>query len=52
MISLEALMILGVGLALWILYGVFKSDWVIVSANSIGCGLVVTLLIFKARDSR
>jgi MtN3 and saliva related transmembrane protein len=51
-LSFKTLIILGVGLALWILYGVIKRDWVVVFANCIGCGLVVTLLIFKARDSR
>jgi MtN3 and saliva related transmembrane protein len=50
-LSFRTLVILATGLGLWILYGVFKGDWVIVVANSVGCGLVATLLSFKIRDA-
>ena len=35
-LSLKMLMSLTTGLVLWIAYGVFQSDWVIVAANSLG----------------
>ena len=33
------LIVLTTGLALWIGYGLLKSDWVIVAANSVGATL-------------
>jgi MtN3 and saliva related transmembrane protein len=38
------------GLALWIVYGLMRSDSVIIIANGIGAALVGTVLIFKLRD--
>lgn len=40
------------GLGLWILYGVLRSDWVIVSANAIGATLAAVVLGCKLRDMR
>jgi hypothetical protein len=34
------------------LYGVFKEDWAIIIANSVGCTLVGLLLVFKIRDTQ
>jgi MtN3 and saliva related transmembrane protein len=51
-LSFKTLIILAAGLGLWILYGVFQKDWVIVIANSVGCALVALLLAFKMRDTR
>ena len=38
------------GLVLWIIYGVLKSDWVIVLANVVGALLAGAVLCFKFRD--
>ena len=46
------LLALTTGLALWIVYGVLKSDWVIVAANSVGAALSSSVLVFKLRDLR
>ena len=50
-LSFKTLIILGIGLALWVLYGLLREVWVIVVANCIGCGLVMTLIAFKMRDA-
>ena len=49
-ISLKMLSALTVGLVLWVVYGVFKSDWVVVLANTVGALLAGTVLCFKFRD--
>jgi MtN3 and saliva related transmembrane protein len=49
-LSLKMLIALTTGLALWILYGLLKSDWVIVAANSVGALLSGSVLAFKIRD--
>ncbi len=49
-ISLKMLIALFSGLALWIVYGLMRTDWVIVVANGTGAALVGTVLIFKLRD--
>jgi MtN3 and saliva related transmembrane protein len=49
-LSLRTLVILGSGLALWIIYGAIKSDLVIMAANCVGLILVGALLAFKIRD--
>jgi MtN3 and saliva related transmembrane protein len=41
-----------VGLSLWIVYGIAKSDLVIAGGNSIGVSLNVILLILKMKYSR
>jgi MtN3 and saliva related transmembrane protein len=51
-LSLKMLLALTAGLALWIVYGVVKGDWVIVAANGIGAALSTSVLIFKIRDLR
>jgi MtN3 and saliva related transmembrane protein len=49
-LSLKMLLALFVGLALWIGYGVFASDFVI--ANALGAVLVAIVLACKLRDMR
>jgi len=49
-LSLTTLAVLGTGLALWVMYGAFRKDLIIVLANCIGLALVGTLLVFKLRD--
>ena len=51
-LSLKMLIALTSGLLLWIGYGLLKSDWVIVAANSVGAILSGSVLAFKIRDMR
>ena len=51
-ISLLMLIVLTSGLWLWTLYGILKSDWVIITANVVGGTLSLTILICKLRDMR
>ena len=51
-LSLHMLLVLTAGLLLWICYGLLKSDWVIVAANSVGATLSASVLAFKIRDLR
>lgn len=51
-LSLHMLVVLTTGLLLWIGYGLLKSDWVIVAANSVGATLSACVLAFKIRDLR
>ena len=51
-LSSKTLGVLASGLALWIGYGVLKSDYVIIVANAVGLALVVTLIGFKIQDAR
>jgi MtN3 and saliva related transmembrane protein len=51
-LSLTMLVVLTTGLLLWIAYGLLKSDWVIVVANSVGAALSSSVLVFKVRDLR
>jgi MtN3 and saliva related transmembrane protein len=51
-LSLQMLVVLTTGLLLWIGYGLLKSDWVIVAANSVGAALSASVLAFKIRDLR
>ena len=51
-LSLQMLIALTAGLLLWIGYGLLKSDWVIVAANSVGAILSGSVLVFKIRDMR
>jgi MtN3 and saliva related transmembrane protein len=49
-LSLTMFSILGSGVALWIAYGVLKSDWVIIAANSVSLALLSGILFFKIRE--
>jgi MtN3 and saliva related transmembrane protein len=49
-LSSKTLAVLAAGLALWIGYGILKSDLVIIVANAVGILLVATLIGFKIRD--
>jgi MtN3 and saliva related transmembrane protein len=51
-LSLHMLVVLTTGLLLWIGYGLLKSDWVIIVANSVGATLSASVLAFKIRDMR
>ena len=49
-LSLAMLMALTLGLTLWIVYGLLRADWVIVSANTVGALLAGIVLGCKIRD--
>lgn len=49
-ISLKMFLILGCGLALWIIYGFLQRDWVIVIANGVSLTLLSAILFFKLRE--
>jgi MtN3 and saliva related transmembrane protein len=51
-LSLVMLIVLTSGLWLWTVYGILKSDWVIITANIVGGTLSSTILICKLRDLR
>lgn len=43
---------LTLGLGLWIVYGILRGDWVIISANAVGATLAAIVLGCKSRDRR
>jgi MtN3 and saliva related transmembrane protein len=49
-LSVKMLLILAAGLALWVIYGVINSDWVIVGANTVSLILLGNLVFFKVRE--
>src|SRR6266545_47257 len=49
-LSWKMLLALTSGLTLWVVYGLFKSDWVIAISNIIGALLSGSVLSFKIRD--
>jgi MtN3 and saliva related transmembrane protein len=49
-ISLKMFLILATGVALWVVYGVLKSDPVIVLANAVSLCLLTGILFFKLRE--
>ena len=51
-VSIRFLLVLIGGLFLWVVYGIGRSDVVIVIGNSIGMSLNVYMLILKVRYSR
>lgn len=51
-LSLKTLAILTSGLAIWIVYGVLKFDWVIMAGNGVGAALSAIVLGCKIRDLR
>jgi MtN3 and saliva related transmembrane protein len=51
-VSVWLIMALIVGLSLWVMYGIVKSDIVIAGGNSVGLSLNVVLLLVKFKYSR
>ena len=51
-LSFKTLVTLAIGLAVWILYGFLKIEYVVVLDNAVGISLVATLIAFKVRDTR
>jgi MtN3 and saliva related transmembrane protein len=48
-ISLKMFSILATGIALWIVYGVMRADFVIILANSVSLAFLAAILFFKLR---
>jgi MtN3 and saliva related transmembrane protein len=48
-LSLRMLLVLWLGVALWIIYGILKADWIIITANSVSLALLCGILFFKLR---
>jgi MtN3 and saliva related transmembrane protein len=42
--------VLAAGVALWVVYGLLKQDWVIIAANAISLVLLGGILYFKVRE--
>jgi MtN3 and saliva related transmembrane protein len=49
-LSLHMFSVLSLGVALWIVYGVMKGDWIIITANSISLACLGGILYFKLRQ--
>jgi MtN3 and saliva related transmembrane protein len=50
-LSLKMLAILATGIGLWVLYGLMRSDLVIIAANAVSLALLAFLLVFKLREN-
>jgi MtN3 and saliva related transmembrane protein len=44
-LSLKRLVVLSSGLVLWVCYGLFQGDWIIVLANCVGAALAGTVAL-------
>jgi len=51
-LSVRTLTALFIGLSLWVIYGILRSDLVIIIANTVGAALVGFVLVCKLRDLR
>lgn len=49
-LSLGMLLILTLGLATWVVYGVMRSDLVVIAANSVSVCLLAFILMLKLRE--
>jgi MtN3 and saliva related transmembrane protein len=49
-LSFKMFSILAAGIALWVVYGILKTDYVIILANSISLFLLAGILYFKIRE--
>jgi MtN3 and saliva related transmembrane protein len=50
-LSLKMFGILATGIALWVVYGFLKNDYVIVTANTVSLVLLAGILYFKLRET-
>lgn len=51
-LSLKTFLVLTIGIGLWIVYGVFRSDLIIILANSLSLCALLGILYFKLREDR
>ena len=49
-LSLRMLMMLGAGLGLWCIYGIYRSDLALILANSVSLAMVATLIFLKNKN--
>ena len=49
-LSFKMLSLLSAGVALWLIYGILKGDWVIIAANGATLALVGVLAILKFKE--
>jgi MtN3 and saliva related transmembrane protein len=49
-LSLKMFLTLAAGVALWVVYGFLKSDFVIISANAVSLALLLGILYFKFQE--
>lgn len=48
-ISLQMYLLMAIGVALWVIYGVMLMAWPIIGANAVALLLILTVLAFKLR---
>ena len=46
------LLLLATGLALWDVYGVIRSDFVIIAANAVSLAMLSCIIYFKLRETK
>ena len=51
-LSLKMLLLLASGLALWTVYGVIRSDIVIIAANVVSLAMLACIIYFKLREPK
>lgn len=51
-LSLMMLVLLAVGLALWLAYGLMRSDYVIMAANGASLAMLAVIIVIKIRGHR
>lgn len=51
-ISAPTYLVLSLGVALWLVYGLARSDWALVAANGITLPLALSILVTKLRVER
>lgn len=49
-LSLAMYTIFTLGVALWLMYGIFRKDWAIVVANVVTFALAAIILLYKVND--
>lgn len=49
-LSLHMFTALSLGIALWVVYGVMRKDWIIITANSVSLCCLIAILYFKVRS--
>ena len=49
-LSLKMILILSAGISLWVVYGVMRTDTVIIAANSVSLLFLANLLFFKLKE--
>lgn len=51
-LSLKMLLLLASGLGLWVMYGVIRSDVVIIAANAVSLAMIACIIYFKLREEQ